>query len=76
MPSTIPAALRLPALSRAAHCSDLGTDITITPPINGMNSMSPRRNPLKNPVVFIPSTLVLSVAVAIANYQVIGGIFA
>ncbi len=38
--------------------------------------MHSHRNPFKNPAVFIPSTLVLSIPVAIGNYYVIGGIFA
>ena len=38
--------------------------------------MHSRRNPLKNPAIFIPSTLALSIAVAIGNYYVIGGLFA
>lgn len=38
--------------------------------------MHTRRNPFKNPVVFIPSTLALSIAVAIGNYYVIVGLFA
>jgi len=45
------------------------------PPTHG-TVMHTRRNPFKNPVVFIPSTLALSIAVAIGNYYVIGGLFA
>lgn len=57
-------------------CVPLPRTFRIPWPPTHRTVMHSRRNPFKNPAVFIPSALALSIAVAIGNYYVIGGLFA